>query len=134
MCAPGPQLSAADAEARIRAANEPYKLEILQSILQRDPNATITIYHIGDPAAAAAAPPPEGKAPPKPWWDLCAGPHVERTGDINPDAVDLESLAGGRQKGYPGGAGADEQRGREAGRAVRVPGSTRCVGVAACAG
>ena len=27
-------------------------------------------------------------------WDLCAGPHVERTGAINPDALDLESVAG----------------------------------------
>lgn len=28
-------------------------------------------------------------------WDLCAGPHVERTSDINMDAVALESVAGG---------------------------------------
>ena len=28
------------------------------------------------------------------WWDLCAGPHVDRTGDIPPDALDLESVAG----------------------------------------
>lgn len=29
------------------------------------------------------------------WWDLCAGPHVNATGDIAPDALDLESVAGG---------------------------------------
>lgn len=28
------------------------------------------------------------------WWDLCAGPHVAATGDILPDALDLESVAG----------------------------------------
>ena len=28
------------------------------------------------------------------WWDLCAGPHVTATGDIAPDALDLESVAG----------------------------------------
>lgn len=41
-------MSAAEAEARIRAINEPYKLEILQGILAKDPNAPITIYHIGE--------------------------------------------------------------------------------------
>ena len=77
---------------------------------QRDPNAPITIYHIGDPAGpaaaaaaapaaeaeagAAGAPKPAGPKPVAPWWDLCAGPHVERTGDINPDAVELENVTG----------------------------------------
>ncbi|MEM1310153.1 MAG: hypothetical protein AAGF98_11815 [Cyanobacteria bacterium P01_H01_bin.153] len=28
------------------------------------------------------------------WWDLCAGPHVETTKDLNPKAFDLESVAG----------------------------------------
>lgn len=41
-------MSAEEAERRIREAKEPYKLEILQSILARDPNASITIYHIGE--------------------------------------------------------------------------------------
>lgn len=44
---------------RIKEINEPYKLEILDSIK----DDTITIYHIGDE-----------------WWDLCSGPHVETTG------------------------------------------------------
>jgi threonyl-tRNA synthetase len=42
------ELSPSEAEARIQSINEPYKLEILQSILQRDPEAPITIYHIGE--------------------------------------------------------------------------------------
>ena len=29
------------------------------------------------------------------WWDLCAGPHVASTGDICPEALDLDTLAGG---------------------------------------
>ncbi|KAG2446313.1 hypothetical protein HXX76_000901 [Chlamydomonas incerta] len=110
------EVSAAEAEARIRAQGEPYKLEILQSILERDPNAPITIYHIGDPAASAApaaaaaapaaeveaggeAPKAAGPKPVSPWWDLCAGPHVERTGDINPDAVELENVTGAYWRG-----------------------------------
>ncbi|KAG4909423.1 hypothetical protein JHK87_055539 [Glycine soja] len=28
------------------------------------------------------------------WWDLCVGPHVESTGNINKKAVELGSIAG----------------------------------------
>lgn len=33
------------------------------------------------------------------WWDLCAGPHVESTGNINRKAVELESVAGAYWRG-----------------------------------
>lgn len=33
------------------------------------------------------------------WWDLCAGPHVESTGNINKSAVELESIAGAYWRG-----------------------------------
>lgn len=49
-----------EARARIEALGEPFKLEILDSI-KTEP---ITLYHVGDE-----------------WWDLCAGPHVETTGE-----------------------------------------------------
>lgn len=42
------EVSADEAHARITAINEPYKLEILNSIRARDPDAPITIYHIGE--------------------------------------------------------------------------------------
>lgn len=80
-------VSADEARRRIQAAGEPYKLEILDSILERDPQAPITIYHIGDPGSEEH------------WWDLCAGPHVATTGDIAPDALDLESVAGAYWRG-----------------------------------
>ncbi|KAM2083528.1 hypothetical protein ACFX1T_036918 [Malus domestica] len=67
------EVSRDEAHKRITALNEPHKLEILDSI-KEDP---ITIYHIGDE-----------------WWDLCAGPYVEKTGNINRKAVELESMAG----------------------------------------
>jgi threonyl-tRNA synthetase len=71
------EVSREEAESRIKQLGEPYKLEILNSIQE-----PITIYHLGDQ-----------------WWDLCAGPHVETTEDINPKAIDLESVAGAYWRG-----------------------------------
>lgn len=70
-------VSREDAEQRIRAINEPYKLEILEGLQE-----PITLYHLGDK-----------------WWDLCAGPHVDNTANLNPDAIDLESVAGAYWRG-----------------------------------
>ena len=53
----------------------------------RDSNASITIYHIGTPGEKGS------------WWDLCAGPHVATTGDIDPNAIDLETVAGAYWRG-----------------------------------
>lgn len=66
-----------EAKRRIEGLNEPYKLEILDSI-----HEPITLYHLADQ-----------------WWDLCAGPHVETTGDINPKAFALETVAGAYWRG-----------------------------------
>ena len=66
-----------DAKTRISSQNEPYKLEILDGLIE-----PITLYHLGDQ-----------------WWDLCAGPHVENTGDLNPKAIELESVAGAYWRG-----------------------------------
>jgi threonyl-tRNA synthetase len=71
------ELSREEAERRIKEINEPYKLEILEGL--EDP---ITIYHLGDE-----------------WWDLCAGPHVDNTSDLNPKAIALESVAGAYWRG-----------------------------------
>ena len=71
------EVSRAEAETRIQAINEPYKLEILAGIQE-----PITLYHLGDK-----------------WWDLCAGPHLESTSEINPKAIELESVAGAYWRG-----------------------------------
>jgi threonyl-tRNA synthetase len=71
------EVSREEAERRIKAINEPYKLEILQDL-----EAPITIYHLGDE-----------------WWDLCAGPHLENTSELKPDAIELESVAGAYWRG-----------------------------------
>lgn len=81
------EVSREEAERRIKEIKEPYKLEILESIAARNPGTPITIYHLGH----------EGEG--EHWWDLCAGPHVQTTKDLNPAAVDLESLAGAYWRG-----------------------------------
>ncbi|QSV52680.1 MAG: threonine--tRNA ligase [Dolichospermum sp. UKL201] len=72
------EVSREEAQHRIEAINEPYKLEILGDIKQEP----ITIYHLGEQ-----------------WWDLCAGPHLESTSEINPKAIELESVAGAYWRG-----------------------------------
>jgi len=72
------EVSREEAKRRIEAINEPYKLEILDSI-KTEP---ITIYHIGEE-----------------WWDLCAGPHVESTGKLPRNAIELQSIAGAYWRG-----------------------------------
>ncbi|MBU6250128.1 MAG: threonine--tRNA ligase [Cyanobacteria bacterium REEB417] len=71
------EVTRAEAERRIQAQNEPYKLEILAGISE-----PITLYTLGDQ-----------------WWDLCAGPHVANTSELNPRAFELESVAGAYWRG-----------------------------------
>ncbi|MGD1902516.1 MAG: threonine--tRNA ligase [Geitlerinemataceae cyanobacterium] len=78
------EVSRAEAKQRIEALGEPYKLEILDGIQE-----PISLYHFKkDP-----------EQPESLWWDLCAGPHVETTGDIHPKAFDLETVAGAYWRG-----------------------------------
>eukprot|EP00970_Alexandrium_tamarense_P000672 scaffold71_cov174-Alexandrium_tamarense.AAC.6 len=72
------EVSREEAKKRIESINEPFKLEILDSI-KTEP---ITIYSIGDE-----------------WWDLCAGPHVESTGQLPKKAIALQSVAGAYWRG-----------------------------------
>lgn len=71
------EVSREEAKHRIEELGEPYKLEILERLEE-----PITLYHLGDQ-----------------WWDLCAGPHIETTKDLNPKAFDLESVAGAYWRG-----------------------------------
>lgn len=74
----------------IESAAEPFKLEILEGI-KTEP---ITVYGIGEDNAQK-----DGFSPGFRWWDLCAGPHLERTGQVNPKAVELMSIAGAYWRG-----------------------------------
>ena len=71
------EVSREEAERRIKAQNEPYKLEILERLVE-----PITLYTLGEQ-----------------WWDLCAGPHVANTSELNPKAFELESVAGAYWRG-----------------------------------
>ncbi|MDP8935466.1 MAG: threonine--tRNA ligase [Cyanobacteriota bacterium] len=71
------EVSRPEAERRIKEINEPYKLEILEGLSE-----PITLYHVGEE-----------------WWDLCAGPHLDNTSELNPKAIELESLAGAYWRG-----------------------------------
>ncbi|MEM1310278.1 MAG: threonine--tRNA ligase, partial [Cyanobacteria bacterium P01_H01_bin.153] len=96
-----------DIRAEIEQLNEPYKLEILDSIPANEP---ITRYYIGcpDPLPATAEPSllnqplattsTSATATPC-WWNLSAGPHLNRTGDLHPKAFALESVAGAYWQG-----------------------------------
>ena len=71
------EVSRNEAEEKIKAQNEPYKLEILEGLQE-----PITLYTLGED-----------------WWDLCAGPHVDHTGLLNAKAFELESVAGAYWRG-----------------------------------
>ncbi len=71
------EVSREEAERRIRAQNEPYKLEILAGLQE-----PITLYTLGEE-----------------WWDLCAGPHVANTSELPAKAFALESVAGAYWRG-----------------------------------
>lgn len=71
------EVTRAEAQQRIESLGEPYKLEILANIQE-----PITLYHLGDQ-----------------WWDLCAGPHVDNTSELNPKAIALETVAGAYWRG-----------------------------------
>ncbi|CAN1288851.1 Threonine--tRNA ligase, chloroplastic/mitochondrial 2 [Linum perenne] len=84
-----------EAHKRIMAINEPYKMEILDSI----PADPITIYHIGGLVCSDGFVWNDFLIQGDEWWDLCAGPHVETTGNINRKAVELETVAGAYWRG-----------------------------------
>ncbi|WP_247729457.1 threonine--tRNA ligase [Halovivax limisalsi] len=69
------EVSIAAAEERL--ADEPYKLELLEELA--DEGETVTFYRQGE------------------WEDLCAGPHVDSTGEIG--AVKLLEIAGAYWRG-----------------------------------
>ena len=91
-------------QAEITALKEPYKQEILAGIA---PEETITRYFIGSPDVGRGKLSETDSSlldfrpvpPSQSWWDLCAGPHVQSTGEVHPKAFTLESVAGAYWRG-----------------------------------
>ena len=73
------ELAAEKAQALF--TDQPYKLELIADLLAGDPETTLSIYQSGD------------------FVDLCQGPHVENSREINPKAVKLLSVAGAYWRG-----------------------------------
>jgi len=66
-------------EAKKLFKNEPFKIELIKELEQK--NATVSIYRSGD------------------LIDLCNGPHIKSTEEINPEAFHLTKIAGAYWKG-----------------------------------
>lgn len=66
-------------DARILFASEPYKLELIEDLVKA--GEKLTTYTSGD------------------FTDLCAGPHVANTSEIDPEAFKLDRLAGAYWRG-----------------------------------
>jgi threonyl-tRNA synthetase len=79
-------------EARRQFAQQPYKLELINDILDGQPNEdgqSVDVDHQ----------PSLGVYRNGPFSDLCRGPHVASTDDIDPDAVRLLNIAGAYWRG-----------------------------------
>ena len=73
-------LDAEDAKKLFEKSGQIYKVELIED-LQKDGAKTVSIYKTGN------------------FTDLCAGPHIESTGQIKPDSFKLLKLAGAYWRG-----------------------------------
>jgi threonyl-tRNA synthetase len=79
-----------EAEARRLFANQPYKLELIDDILTKGRDAD---------GEAAEGPPKLSIYQDGDFIDLCRGPHVANTREINPQGLKLLSIAGAYWRG-----------------------------------
>ncbi|KKQ06907.1 MAG: Threonine-tRNA ligase [Candidatus Moranbacteria bacterium GW2011_GWF1_36_4] len=69
------EISTENAAEHFQKANQPYKLEIIKD-LQNEGNKNVTIYKTGN------------------FVDLCSGPHIDSTGEINSQSFKLTKISG----------------------------------------
>jgi len=77
-------------EARALFADQPYKLELIEDIISAGTD------EYGNPLSGSAV---LSTYRHDTFEDLCRGPHVANTGDINPDAIKLLNIAGAYWRG-----------------------------------
>jgi threonyl-tRNA synthetase len=71
-----------EAEKDFKKAKQPYKVELIKDIKKEDPaSKTVSVYRTGK------------------FVDLCSGPHLESTGEINPASFKLTKISGAYWKG-----------------------------------
>jgi len=73
------EITVEEALERFRAEDQPYKVELVEDLIEREGAETVSLYRNG------------------PFTDLCRGPHAPSTGRI--EAVRLSSLAGAYWRG-----------------------------------
>jgi len=79
-------------EARKQFADQPYKIELINELEKGGVDDAQDGTATGEPVKISFY--THG-----PFTDLCRGPHVERTGQINPDAIKLLNTAGAYWRG-----------------------------------
>jgi len=79
-------------EARRQFADQPYKIELINELEKGGVDDAQAGNATGEPIKISFY--THG-----PFTDLCRGPHVERTGQINPDAIKLLNTAGAYWRG-----------------------------------
>ncbi len=74
------EISIQEAREKFSQSDQPYKVEIIEDLAQEN-NSHVSVYRCGD------------------FIDLCAGPHLESTGEINAEAIKLTKISGAYWKG-----------------------------------
>ncbi len=75
-------VSVAEALKDFKKAKQPYKVELAKEIRKENPKTkTVSVYKTGS------------------FVDLCSGPHIESTGEINPKSFKLTKISGAYWKG-----------------------------------
>ena len=77
-------------QARKEFAHQKYKLELIETIAKPDKSKADSVKHEPDAISFYTH---------DTFTDLCRGPHLEHTGEINPKAVKLLSVAGAYWRG-----------------------------------
>ena len=85
-------------QARELFQNQPFKLDLISELISGPANQPITVYKtfpISHAYRQASNLQPQNSV----FTDLCAGPHVQSTKDIDPEAFKLTKIAGAYWRG-----------------------------------
>src|SRR3989339_1987799 len=75
------EIDAKKAQELFKKAKQPYKIELAEDLIKNEKVKKVSLYKSG------------------PFVDLCAGPHIANTSEINSDAFKLTKIAGAYWRG-----------------------------------